>query len=88
MSTHPKGIKGMDGFLRLWRNECTRVFHDRLICDEDRELVDSKISEILTRKFPDQQSKASSNPLLFGDLKQTSKASYFDIFKPQLICVE
>lgn len=29
----------IESFIRLWRNECLRVFHDRLISDHDREIV-------------------------------------------------
>ena len=30
---------GKEGLVRLWRNECLRVFADRLISVEDKELV-------------------------------------------------
>ena len=31
------------GLLKLWRNEFTRVFCDRLICKEDRTIVEQKM---------------------------------------------
>ena len=39
--------------MRLWRNECLRVFHDRLITEEDRTLVrDALIGQMITEAFP------------------------------------
>eukprot|EP00210_Caulerpa_lentillifera_P005286 g5050.t1 len=72
LSSHPLGVKTNDGFIRLWRNECLRVFHDRLICNEDRDLVDSKLKDIINKNFPDHHSIASVEPLLFGTLKTPS----------------
>lgn len=43
-----------ESFLRLWRNECERVFIDRLITEEDRKLVQEKlISNIISENFPE-----------------------------------
>lgn len=33
----PAHFSAPDAFVRLWRNECLRIFHDRLICDEDKQ---------------------------------------------------
>ena len=33
----PAHFTAPDAFVRLWRNECLRIFHDRLICDEDKQ---------------------------------------------------
>lgn len=35
--SNPKALKGEDDMVKLWAHECLRVFHDRLISDEDRE---------------------------------------------------
>lgn len=32
-------FKRKEQFVRLWRNECSRVFSDRLTTEEDRKLV-------------------------------------------------
>ena len=53
-------------FLRLWRNECMRVFYDRLICEEDRVLVDNRIKEIINSAFPDEAPAVTADPLLFS----------------------
>ena len=55
-------------FVRLWRNECTRVFVDRLITDEDKNLVSEKaIPGLIKEHFPDAFDSATANPCLFGD---------------------
>ena len=33
----PAHFSAPHAFVRLWRNECLRIFHDRLICDEDKQ---------------------------------------------------
>lgn len=37
-------------FLRLWRHEALRVFHDRLICPEDKQLMHAKLAEVVRRR--------------------------------------
>jgi dynein heavy chain len=57
-----------DSFIRLWRNEVTRVFVDRLITDEDKILiVGNAIPNLLKEHFADSQDYAMTDPLLFGD---------------------
>ncbi len=54
--------------MRLWRNECERVFMDRLISPEDRELVGKKlIPQIMNEFFADVQEAVLADPLLVGD---------------------
>eukprot|EP00803_Ostreobium_quekettii_P011338 evm.model.scf_1312.1 EVM.evm.TU.scf_1312.1 scf_1312:839-40608(+) len=60
-------------FIRVWRNECLRVFHDRLICAEDKELVQGKIKEIVQAKFGQIADGVMSDPLLFGDYRLSGK---------------
>ncbi len=38
-------------FVRVWRNECLRVFFDRLTNDKDRDIVSNHISELLEQYF-------------------------------------
>ncbi len=57
-----------DQFVRLWRNEVTRVFVDRLITEEDRVLlVDTVIPSMIKEHFNETYDNAMVNPLLFGD---------------------
>ena len=41
-------------FVRVWRNECLRVFYDRLTNDKDRAIVSDHISELLQEHFQEQ----------------------------------
>lgn len=44
----PDRFKKPEHFLRLWRNECLRVFSDRLIIDTDKDMISvSLISTVL-----------------------------------------
>ena len=38
-------------FVRVWRNECLRVFYDRLTNDKDRNTVSEHICELLQQYF-------------------------------------
>ena len=54
-------------FLRLWRNECLRVFHDRLICPEDKQLVNERVTMLVEQKFNTCSQHTLKNPIMFGD---------------------
>ncbi|KAG7265791.1 LOW QUALITY PROTEIN: hypothetical protein CRUP_036669 [Coryphaenoides rupestris] len=58
-------------FVRVWRNECLRVFHDRLINEKDKTLVISDLEA------------AMKDPILFGDyrtaLNESEPKVYEDI---------
>ena len=45
--TIPDRFDSPSNFVRVWRNECLRVFYDRLTNDKDRTLVSEHISELL-----------------------------------------
>ncbi|GMH41526.1 hypothetical protein BSKO_09436 [Bryopsis sp. KO-2023] len=60
-------------FIRLWRNECLRVFHDRLICVEDKELVQTKIKEIVSANYGGMADQITADPILFGDYRLANK---------------
>jgi dynein heavy chain len=57
-----------DSFVRLWRNECLRVFGDRLINEEDRGLItDGLLPDLVKEFFPGTEEYVLKNPILFGD---------------------
>eukprot|EP00898_Chlorokybus_atmophyticus_P006649 jgi/Chlat1/6986/Chrsp56S00523 len=56
-------------FIRLWRNECLRIFHDRLICEEDKVLVQKKIGELVTENYYSVSETVLQDPILFGDYR-------------------
>ncbi|CAM6123467.1 unnamed protein product [Calypogeia fissa] len=82
----PDKFKTADQMIRLWRNECLRIFYDRLINDKDKDTFTSKMSEILASKFSERPSAInyiSKNPIIYGDfrncLKPTEPRLYEDI---------
>ena len=52
--TVPERYEESTGFVRVWRNECLRVFYDRLTNDKDRTLVSEHMNELLQQFFSEQ----------------------------------
>ncbi|NWU99300.1 DYH10 protein, partial [Upupa epops] len=55
--------------VRVWRNECLRVFHDRLINEVDKALVQGHIKNLIEENFGDALEYAMRDPILFGDFR-------------------
>lgn len=51
--TIPDRFDNPANFVRVWRNECLRVFYDRLTNDKDHTLVSEHISELLQQHLGD-----------------------------------
>ena len=49
--TTPERFSEVASFVRVWRNECMRVFYDRLTNDKDRDLVTQHMKELLEQYF-------------------------------------
>ena len=60
-------------FIRLWRNECTRVFIDRLVSDEDKKVVQQEIiRDAIKETFGEEiLKKTAEGDLLYGDFKDS-----------------
>ena len=69
MLSTPDRFANIGDFIRLWRNECLRIFHDRLICQEDKDLVIMQIKTLVQEKYPKFADAALADPLLFGDYR-------------------
>ena len=54
---------------RLWRNEALRVFHDRLISQEDKDWFIKTANEQLKKSFAGQADAALEGPAVFGDIR-------------------
>eukprot|EP00118_Oscarella_pearsei_P005341 m.24505 g.24505 ORF g.24505 m.24505 type:complete len:2538 (+) comp28630_c0_seq1:2-7615(+) len=67
--TVPDRFEEAEKFVRVWRNECLRVFYDRLVTDKDREIVASHMEDMLTEHFVGQKDVALREPLLYGDFR-------------------
>jgi dynein heavy chain len=56
-------------YVRLWRNEALRVFHDRLVTDQDKEYVNKLINRLALDNFEADEEYITKNPILFGDFR-------------------
>ena len=56
-------------FVRVWRNECLRIFHDRLINEKDKEFLQEAVSSLVTQHFGPTSEHVMRDPLLFGDFR-------------------
>ncbi|KAG5280454.1 hypothetical protein AALO_G00060150 [Alosa alosa] len=56
-------------FVRVWRNECLRVFHDRLINETDKTLVQNHVKTLIEEHFAADLESAMRDPILFGDYR-------------------
>ena len=59
----------VQGFLRLWRNECLRIFHDRLINQDDKAVVLGQITDLINSKYGGAAEHVLADPSLFGDFR-------------------
>uniref|UniRef100_A0A3Q3DBI2 Dynein axonemal heavy chain 10 n=1 Tax=Hippocampus comes TaxID=109280 RepID=A0A3Q3DBI2_HIPCM len=70
-------------FVRVWRNECLRIFHDRLIDEKDKKMVQSLIKNLVEVHFKANLEDVMRDPVLFGDyraaLSKTEPRVYEDL---------
>ncbi|NXX13493.1 DYH10 protein, partial [Podargus strigoides] len=69
--TTPDRFQTVTQMVRVWRNECLRVFHDRLINEADKALVQDHIKNLIEENFNDDLEQAMRDPILFGDFRTT-----------------
>ncbi|XP_030875567.1 dynein heavy chain 10, axonemal [Leptonychotes weddellii] len=67
--TNPERFQTVTQMVRVWRNECLRVFHDRLINETDKQLVQDHIRDLVTEHFNDDVEVVMRDPILFGDFR-------------------
>ncbi|XP_061673976.1 dynein axonemal heavy chain 10-like [Syngnathoides biaculeatus] len=81
--TRPHRFSSVSIFVRVWRNECLRIFHDRLIDEKDKNLVQALIKNIVEEHFKENMEDVMRDPVLFGDyraaLSQTQPRVYDDL---------
>ena len=65
----PERFEVLDSFIRLWRNECLRVFHDRLIDEKDKKAVQLLIRKLVEENFHKDEEFILRDPCLFGDYR-------------------
>ncbi|KAK2587900.1 hypothetical protein KPH14_003996 [Odynerus spinipes] len=72
LQSHPDYFPTPESFIRLWRNEFTRVICDRLITEDDQNLIKEQISEKINDHWdeePELIEYVLRDPLLFGDFR-------------------
>ena len=75
----PERFSTQASLVRLWRNECLRVFHDRLINEEDKKNVQGLIEGLVSRNWPGMKESVMAEPSLYGDFRNA-----MDPDKPRL----
>ena len=65
----PDTVSTAADFVRMWRNECMRIFMDRLITQGDRDLVAGIIAGVVGEYFGDSAAVVLKDPIIFGDYK-------------------
>ncbi|XP_019715984.1 dynein heavy chain 10, axonemal-like [Hippocampus comes] len=81
--TQPDRFLTVSLFVRVWRNECLRIFHDRLIDEKDKKMVQSLIKNLVEVHFKANLEDVMRDPVLFGDyraaLSKTEPRVYEDL---------
>ncbi|XP_007489994.2 dynein axonemal heavy chain 10 isoform X1 [Monodelphis domestica] len=67
--TNPERFQTEAQMVRVWRNECLRVFHDRLINEFDKSLVQEHLQTLIKDNFEADLDFVMRNPILFGDFR-------------------
>jgi dynein heavy chain len=71
-------------FMRLWRNETLRIFHDRLIDERDKQLLLDQVKGLVQTRCPSFAEHVIADPILFGDFKYA--ASVIGDPKADVVC--
>ncbi|XP_073442216.1 dynein axonemal heavy chain 10 [Dendrobates tinctorius] len=67
--TTPERFQTKAEMVRVWRNEALRVFHDRLINENDKTVVQGHIQSLIEEHFKADLDNAMRDPILFGDYR-------------------
>ena len=61
-------VQTLEGLLKLWTHECSRIFEDRLVNNEDRDWFQQLLKKTMTTEFSvDPGEIIGDGPLLYGD---------------------
>ena len=67
--TSAERFPSKETFVRVWRNECLRVFHDRLINGKDKKYLQESVNSLINQNFSDTSQHALRDPILYGDYR-------------------
>ncbi|KAG9396016.1 Dynein heavy chain and region D6 of dynein motor [Carpediemonas membranifera] len=68
----PDNMPGQAEIIRLWHNETTRVFCDRMVSPDDHEFFHKEVGRIIEAQFPEIAEDALKTPLVFGDFREVN----------------
>ena len=66
LRTTPDKFARAATFVRAWRNEIMRIFHDRLIDSKDKLVVVEKVEKVVSSNFSSLSDLVLADPILFG----------------------
>ncbi|XP_020287480.1 dynein heavy chain 10, axonemal isoform X2 [Pseudomyrmex gracilis] len=72
LQSHPDFFSDVKQFVRLWRNEVTRIMSDRLVNEQDENLVIELLKKKIThywKEDPEITQYSLRDPLLYGDFR-------------------
>lgn len=84
LQAHESVIVSKDNVAQLFAHEATRVFHDRLICAEDRDTFFQFLSDTLHDHFKVKwsQEKLMKEQVLFGDFFELQESKTARVYHP------
>jgi dynein heavy chain len=81
----PDLIKTVPQMFRLWRNECLRVLHDRLINVEDKQFVQNTIATLISENMVSADREyVIRDPILFGDYRKAIQPDSLRLYEDLL----
>ena len=81
LMTRPISVRDPETLGRLWTHEIQRVFHDRLISEEDRNWFNNMLIDVLAKQFRmnwDFEETFKRNVIYFGDLLKLEAPEQLD----------
>jgi dynein heavy chain len=77
----PEQFQTKQALLRVWRNECLRVFHDRLINHEDKKHLQTVVEKLVRDNFGAVADHVMQEPLLYGDMMAAGKTGETRVYE-------
>jgi dynein heavy chain len=73
LRSRPTVFTSRESFIRLWKNECLRVFVDKLVTNDDKKTVEVDIlNAVMKETFGDDiMKKMNEGEFLYGDFKES-----------------
>lgn len=81
LQVKPTNCATQEHLYRLWSHESSRVFHDRLVDDSDRDWWWSCSQEIIKKHFNEEVEKDTLRRIMFGNWCGAGNSDYQEIFE-------